>query len=332
MNYLPWHREQFQALAERTGHAGRLPHAMLFTGTGGIGKRQFAHAVAQGMLCERGSAALNACGACESCHWMAGDSHPDCRVLQPELAEAGDDDEPVKRKKPEISIAQIRALYDFINLTAHRGGLKVVVIQPAEAMNLNAANALLKSLEEPPADTRFLLVADRPAMLPATIRSRCQQLALTPPTNEESLQWLATQNIKDAGLALAQAGGAPLLAMQYADAEYLEQRKQFLDGLAAREFDALGVAARHATQPVPPLIQWLQRWTYDMVSLKCTGRIRYNPDRQDALARTAGRINALEMLRFHRELVRFQRVIYHPLNPRLLLEDLMMRYGALVSQ
>lgn len=327
MNYLPWHQEQFNALAER---AARFPHALLLTGTGGIGKRQFAHAVAQGLLCERASSSLNACGACESCRWMGTDSHPDCRIVQPELAEAADDDEPVKRKKPEISIAQIRALYDFINMTAHRGGFKVVMIQPAEAMNLNAANALLKSLEEPPADTRFLLVADRPALLPATIRSRCQQLALRPPTREESLQWLATQNIKDAELALAQAGGAPLLAAQFAEADYLEQRAQFLDGLAAREFDALAVAARHYQQSVPPLIHWLQRWTYDMVSLKCTGRIRYNPDRQDALTRAAGRINALEMLRFHRELVRFQRVIHHPLNSRLLLEDLMMRYGAIV--
>ena len=328
MNYLPWHNAQFAALAEREE---RLPHALLFTGTAGIGKRLFAQAVAQGLLCERPSSALHACGICEACHWMTSEAHPDYRVIQPELAEAIEEDEPVKRKKPEISIAQIRALGDFINISAHRGGLKIVVIQPAEAMNLNAANALLKSLEEPPADTRFLLVADRPAMLPATIRSRCQQLALTPPTQNEAMHWLATQGIKDAQLALAQAGGAPLLAAQYADAAYLEQRSQFLDGLAAREFDALGVAAKHAQQPVPQLIHWLQRWTYDVVSLKCTARIRYNPDRQEALTRAANKINALEMLRFHHELVRFQRVIHHPLNPRLLLEDLMMRYGAIVG-
>ena len=107
MNYLPWHHEQFAALSERVE---RLPHALLFTGTAGIGKRQFANAVAHGLLCERPGNPLHACGACEACHWMASEAHPDCRVIQPELAEASEDDEPVKRKKRDLA-AEIMEAY-----------------------------------------------------------------------------------------------------------------------------------------------------------------------------------------------------------------------------
>ena len=142
MNILKWHESQFQQLALR---ASTLPHALLLRGPAGIGKRDFAAAVAQGLLCEQPASALTACGKCQACHWLASGTHPDCRVLQPEIAEAGDDDEPTdKKKKRDISIAQVRSLEDFINISAHRNGAKVVLIQPAEAMNVNASNALLK--------------------------------------------------------------------------------------------------------------------------------------------------------------------------------------------
>jgi len=148
MKYYSWHKEAYQQLTPR---AGKLPHALLFKGAAGIGKRAFASALAQGLLCEKPTAPLAACGACEACHWLETDNHPDFRLLQPEAAEATDEDEPGdKKKKRDISVAQVRALAEYIHLSAHRNGAKVVLIQPAEAMNVNAANALLKSLEEPP--------------------------------------------------------------------------------------------------------------------------------------------------------------------------------------
>lgn len=332
MTFYSWHEEAFKALAQR---ATRLPHALLFKGAAGIGKRAFAHAVAQGLLCEAPSAPLVACGLCEGCHWMKNAAHPDFRLVQPEAAAASEESDATesrdKKKKQDISVAQVRALADFINISAHRNGSKVVLIEPAEAMNVNAANALLKSLEEPPPDTYFFLVSDQPHRLPATIRSRCQQLALRPPTPREAEHWLREQGTAQPALALAQAGGAPLLAAEFDTPEYWSARKQFLDALTARAFDPLALAERFAAHPVAQWVGWLQRWSYDLASLVFTQTLRYNPDCRDALAVLAGRVAGLDALRFHRELVRFQRVVNHPLNARLTLEDWLLRYKELAN-
>ncbi|HTE16024.1 MAG TPA: DNA polymerase III subunit delta' C-terminal domain-containing protein, partial [Burkholderiales bacterium] len=176
----------------------------------------------------------------------------------------------------------------------------------------------------------FLLVSDRPNMLPATIRSRCQQLALRPPTAQEATLWLAKSGSAQPELALAQTGGAPLLAAELDTAEYWLSRQQFLDGLTSRTFDPLVLAERFATQPIPQMVNWLQRWSYDLASISFSQRLRYNPDRKDALISAVKRMKTIEILRFHRELVRFQRIVNHPLNPRLLLEDLLLRYGQLM--
>ena len=328
MNLYPWQSDDFQKLGQR---AERLPHALLLRGVGGIGKGVFAQMLAQGLLCERPPAPLKACGACEACHWFEGGNHPDFRLLQPETAEGTDDtDGAEKKKKRDISVAQIRSLGDFIHISAHRRGSKVVLIKPAEAMNVNAANALLKSLEEPPPATHFLLVADRPHLLPATVRSRCQQIALTPPTRQQALAWLEKNEVSHAELALAQAGGAPLLAAELSNAEYWAARQVFLDGLCARAIDPLALAERCLDHPIPQLINWLQRWSYDLSMLGAGQALRYNPDRKEALSALSKCFDGLEVMRFHRELVRFQRIINHPLNPRLLLEDLLLRYARLV--
>ena len=330
MTIYNWHNAVFQQMVQRAQRTSRLPHALLFKGPPGIGKRDFAAALAQGLLCEQPVAPVTACNACQACHWFSTQSHPDCRLLQPEAAEVPDDDEPTdKKKKRDISIAQVRSLADFVNVTAHRSGAKVVMIQPAEAMNVNAANALLKSLEEPPPNIYFLLVSDRPNLLPATIRSRCQQVALPPPSAQDAAAWLAEKGVSQPDLALAQAGGAPLLAVELDNDDYWRSRQQLLDGLSSREFDPLALAERIATQPIPQIINWLQRWSYDLASVSFGQKLRYNPDRKEALISATKRMKPLEILHFHRELVRFQRIVNHPLNPRLLLEDLMLRYAQL---
>jgi DNA polymerase-3 subunit delta' len=327
-----WHEPQFQQLEERLARVGELPHALLLVGQVGIGKRAFGRAIAQGMLCEANGTGLLACKTCQACHWMASESHPDFRLLAPEREDAAEDSEPTeKRKKTDISVAQIRSLTDFINISAHRKGTKVVLIQPAEAMNVSAANALLKNLEEPTPGTQFILVSDRPHMLPATIRSRCQRLVLPPPSTEQAVAWLKQNSATQPELALAVAGGAPLAALELDQTDYWAQRQQFLTSLTARSYDALALAERYASTPIPQIINWLQRWTYD-ISRMCSGQlVRYNVDQLDALGIVKNRVKPIEILRFHRDLVRFQRIVNHPLNPRLLLEDLFARYGQLVQ-
>jgi len=326
----PWHKTEAEALLARKD---RLPHALLFRGPQGIGKLAFAEALAGALLCEQPAANGSACGKCTACAWLGQGSHPDLRRLEPEiLAEASDAEQGTERKEKastQITVEQVRTVGDFIYVTSHRGGSKVVLIHPAEALNVNAANALLKGLEEPPPRTHFLLVTHRWHQLLPTIRSRCQHVALTRPAAGAARDWLGRQGLGDPELALAQAGGAPLLAMQF-DQEYWRQREQFLGSLAGRSFDALAVAEglrEHAPQRV---VGWLQKWAFDLVSHKTTGAVRYNPDLAGAIAVLAGRLDLLVAVRFLRHVVRLQRIVAHPLNSRLFFEELMLTYAALL--
>ncbi|MBI2319948.1 MAG: DNA polymerase III subunit delta', partial [Betaproteobacteria bacterium] len=236
------------------------------------------------------------------------------------------------KRKPskEIRVEEVRDLQDFINLTAHRRGGKTVVFYPAETLNPNAANALLKNLEEPPPGTRFMLIAHRPSYLPATIVSRCQQVALPTPQVAAAGQWLREQGIADPALSLAQTGNAPLAALALDDGEFWTQRKTLLERLAAPRLDALTLAEQVREFPVGRLLGWLQRWTYDLLSASSGGKVRYNPDFETALSRIAGSLRALDLARYHRQLVRLQRSVNHPLNARLFIEQLLLSYAALL--
>jgi DNA polymerase III subunit delta' len=231
----PWHRAALQRLlADRS----RLPHALLVHGPAGIGKTEFARALAAGALCESPKMGL-ACEACASCHWLSQGNHPDYREIVPEAAmeEEGEVAEaeggkPEKAKSLVIKIDQVRAIADFIALTTHRAGFRVLLAHPAEAMHPAAANSLLKTLEEPPPGTLIVLVSDRPARLLATIRSRCRLLALPLPPRAESLAWLAEAGVPQPDVALASAGGAPLLARDLAAPEEDELRRRLLAELS----------------------------------------------------------------------------------------------------
>ena len=325
----PWHKSEFEELLERRG---QLPHALLMRGPQGIGKLAFAEAMSHALLCESPGSDGSACGRCTACGWMGQGSHPDFRRLEPEaLAVSRDAEERGEKKKPseEIRVEQVRGIEDFIQVTSHRGGAKVVLIHPAETLNANAANALLKNLEEPPPRTYFLLVANRWHQLLPTIKSRCQQIALPQPSAEAARGWLKEEGLRDPDLALAQAGNAPLLALQF-DEDYWSQRERFLKSIIGRNFDALGVAEQLRDHAPALVVGWLQRWAFDLVSHRATGSIRYNPDFSDAIAAIAGKLAPVEAMRFQRHVVRLQRIVHHPLNARLFFEQLMLTYAALL--
>jgi DNA polymerase-3 subunit delta' len=324
----PWHSQAASALLARKD---RLPHALLFCGREGIGKLAFAEALASALLCERAGTG-GGCGKCVSCGWMGQGTHPDLRRLEPEILSASPDpEEGSEKKKPslEIKIDQVRDIAGFIAMTSHHGGAKVVLIHPAETLNINAANALLKNLEEPPAGTYFLLVAHRWHQLLPTIRSRCERVMLPAPDQEAARRWLAEQRLADADLALAQAGGAPLLALQF-DEAYWRQREALLETISAARFDPLRAAEQIRESAPALIISLLQKWSFDLAWYKVTGKVRFNPDHSTKIAATAGKLDLVEALRFQRHTVRLQRIASHPLNARLFLEQLLLDYAGLL--
>ena len=312
----------------------RLPHALLLEGPRGIGKRDFALSFARALLCETTTDDGHACGQCPACHWLLQDSHPDFRLLEPITGEeeGASDDGPPSRKRREINIAQVRALGDFVNLSSHRAGGRVVVIHPAEALNPAASNALLKTLEEPSANTHFLLVSHQPHFLLPTIKSRSHRISMPQPNPIQAAAWLKEQGINEAELCLALAGGAPLLARDFADADYLKERRLFLSALQTpKQLNWLALAEQGARAELAPRFDWLQKWLYDLISSRLADHVRYNLDFANGLQDLAMRVNLARVQQFARELAQIKRRLQHPLNPQLLLESVLLSYLTAVN-
>lgn len=216
MALLPWCEAPSQRLRQLR-EQGRLGHAWLVAGPQGVGKLQFVQDVARWMFCSQPTS-HGACGECQDCHLFDVGTHPDWLLLQPE--------------KKQITVGQVRELIDFAHNTSQRGA-KVLVIAPAEAMNVNAANALLKILEEPPPETLLVLVSHQSGQLLATLRSRCQQLQLTLPERAQALLWLREQGAEEAERLLDKAKGAPLKALDLAHNDVLATQDTMLAQLQA---------------------------------------------------------------------------------------------------
>ena len=322
----PWQNELGQRWIELRS---RLPHALLLKGPHGVGKFDFAMNVAQSLLCKKPLADGWACQDCPSCHWFDQESHPDFRLLQPD-AQSVQEEEKEGGKKPskKISVEQIRALSDFTNLSAHQGGYRVVLIHPAETMNVNAANALLKTLEEPAGRMLIILVSHKPQQLLPTILSRCLSLTVAMPPPEVSIAWLQQQGIDNPAAALALAGFAPLLAArQTEEATEADEYSQFLQEIRQpAKFDVYALAEQLQRTEPAQVIHWLQQWCYDLGSMKLTGKIRYNTELYDYIKNISDIIDLSKLLQYQKELITARREAAHPLNPKLLFESILLSY------
>lgn len=307
---------QQEAWNRLVGLAGRAPHALLLHGPEGVGKLQLAERFAQLLLCESAGPRTASCGKCDGCRWFVAGHHPDVRFIEPEtLARrpAGDDGETSEKSKAkpsaEIKIDQVRGLADFVNLASHRGGKRIVIVHPAEAMNTPAANALLKSLEEPPASAMFLLVSHRAARLLPTVRSRCVPIAVPLPAADQARAWLEKQGVKDAGRRLAFAGGAPLRALQDANGGRGERADQMLQALASGNLDRLQGARDR--EELELLADVLQRCAYD----RALGSVGLAGKYGSEGASKAG--SARQWLAYMRKLGPERALARHPVNPGL---------------
>lgn len=282
---LPWQARQWQRLAAMEA-AGRLAHALLLRGPAGTGKRRFAEALAARLLCDASDATARPCGRCRSCHLAAAGTHPDLHRVLPE------------EDRRQIGIDQVRDLIAQVGLTPHFGRRKLVVVHPAELMTRAAANTLLKTLEEPPGDGVFLLVAHTSSRLPATIRSRCQIVDFPLPGAEQALPWLGAHLPagEDPERVLRLVHGAPLLAPALAEKGGLETREAVLEdllALVARDGDPVATAARWEKRGPSAVLAWLDSVICDLIRLK-NGRTAHrltHSDRAPALHDLARRLD-----------------------------------------
>jgi len=312
----------------------RPPHAVLFKGAKGIGKFDLAMNFAQSLLCQQPGESELACGKCRSCHWFEQETHPDFRLLQPEASSLnGGESESGKKPGKHITVDQVRALADFVGMSAHQGGSRVVVIHPAEAMNANAANALLKNLEEPPQGMLYILVSHKPQQLLPTIRSRCQSFALSAPDTASATLWLKEQGVKHPANTLAASGFAPLLAVQLDEQLGSEERDKLLRAVrkpASLDVFALAEALQKTEQVL--VVQWLQQWSFDLNSMKLSGRLRYHPGEEDTIKMLVGPVAPLNLARLQKLLLTAKREAQHTLNPKLFFESLLLVYRQLMLE
>ncbi len=247
---VPWLgpiRERLAAMQDE----GRLPHGLLLAGSPGAGQPEIAAWLGARLLC-RSPVAGGACGQCADCRLVLAGSHPDFRWIG------------VLADRKDISIDQVRALSLSLAMRSYRGGAKVSILAPAEAMNAKAFNALLKTLEEPAPETYLMLAAGRIDRMPRTVASRCMRVRLPLPGEREALEWLAAQSASEAWPALLElAGGAPFLAADHAqeglgalDAEMRGAISAAIDG----RLDVVAFAEACSRNAPAARIAWLESW------------------------------------------------------------------------
>jgi DNA polymerase-3 subunit delta' len=311
-------------------------HALLLHAPGALGQFDLAMALSRAWLCETPTRG-RACGQCAACRLMDAHSHPDFHLLLPDTLRAplgwgsasvqtSDDGEGKSKAKPsrEIKIDALRAAIDWSQRTSARGGAKVLVIHPAEAMNPVTANALLKTLEEPPGRLRLLLTAADPEALLPTVRSRCQRLPIATPLAAEGSAWLAGQGVADADVLLSAAGGQVQAA--------LALHEEGIDAAAWSQVpDAVrrGNAAVLSAWPVPRLVDALHKLCHDLLCLQSGGVPRFFSAAALAPAARPALPPLSALVAWQKELLRAARHDEHPWHAPLRVEALVAQAAAL---
>ena len=338
MNLYPWQQQTWQRVQTmRT----KMPHALLLRGRAGVGKLAFAQNLAKLLLCSSPNSNGIACSQCPNCTWFAEGGHPDFMLISPEQDSDGTNDEvpsakKITKKSTTIKIDQIRELNGFLSLSNHQhDGMRIVLLCPAEALNLASANALLKMLEEPPRNTIFLLVTHQAQRLLPTIISRCQVIDMPMPDEAIACGWLTEQGVKDAMIQLSYASGSPLLALQQTGeddassswnnlAQALSVGSKLNPFVSAPVFLSVSLSAN-----MDFALMALQKWCCDLLSCKLANQVRYHVQYTSALQELSKSVNLNLLLDFNTKLTDARKMANHPLNNELQLENILLQYTQL---
>lgn len=325
----PWQAHIWQQLSQ---NIARLPHALLLYGHAGIGKYDFARYFSQSLLCLHRDESGRACEQCSSCHWFKEESHPDFKLLTPEQdAETEDEGVSTKKakKKTQIAVSQIRELSGFLSMSSHRStGTRIVLIHPAESLNVASANALLKMLEEPAAGVVFILVAHQMHRLLPTIMSRCQKILMPVPQHAQALSWLASHHVANPEMQLAYSDGSPIKVLneQQQFSQLTEAWRQLALGPKLEPHIAAVTLVAHSAEL--GLIA-LQKWLYDILAMRMAQQVRYHLAHVSTLQQLAERVNLSALFQLQKKVDENRQLATHPLNQELQIESLLIEYRKL---
>lgn len=325
----PWQQRAWQYLLQYR-NADKLPHAIIVTGPSDIGKTHLAYQWAHSLLCETpASDTQQACGHCKSCILLANQTHPDYLEICPEAV-----------GKP-IKVDQIRALTGFVALTRHQSPYRLVIIRPAEQMNTNAANSLLKTLEEPPENTLLILVTSQSGHLPATIKSRCQQLKLKTPEPAQSKAWLHERfpASADIDFALSASHFAPLAAEQLLGSDAVLQCSEYFSDwlkIAKKQANPTHIAEKWLKQEAIFPINLVYTWLVDVLRVKADCHTSdlvkvLNPVTSTELAEMTQHISVKRLFGLYDKLLELIRFENSSLNKQLQLESLFIQWNLIAN-
>lgn len=312
-----------------------LPPALILHGSKGLGKETLSLAMVQARLCSQPKGLISPCDSCDECNLFNSGNHPDHRhITQEDVDETKTGEYANKRNIPPIGITSIRKLSEFTSTKPHRGRAKVITINPAERLNLNASNALLKILEEPPSFLHFILVCQNLELLIPTIRSRCVKTSVAPPARAVALEWLVKNTATDTNqvstneLTLSLCGNAPLAAKELIqDAEFFKIRSEILDYLRDEQVDSFAVAKRCEKISA----EWMARIFFPLIhdilleSLDFEG-VMYHQDASVELKKIKQKSSNKDFLIWLDHFVSYLKTSNHPLNRLLALEALFLRW------
>lgn len=321
-NIIPWHKKAWQYLLTRK-KMERLPHAILLSGREGVGKKHFAEKFACTLLCNNEN---GVCDGCDACELLKAGNHPDLITISPE------------DKGKAIKVDQIRDLTAELNNTSHYGGYRVVIIESADLLNMAASNSLLKTLEEPAEKTIIILISANIAVLPATIRSRCQKLLIDPPSHFVAKEWLEGELANedaDADLLLSLSDNSPFKALESLSDNGFLRRKEFLDGLYEvlnGDLNSVQMVKNNLSIGLEEACVIFMRLIGDLIkikfSLKCSV---VNKDQSEILANLAAKTTLDKLFLYKDKLYGLRHHLDRKinLNQQMAMENLVVSWGEL---